>query len=593
MKILSILKIARPLYKLQFILFLVIFLGAVLQQVAPIISKYVVDEVVLQLGLKSGDLSRVYQLVVLMFLVNVAGVALGSIGERLGDLFAARIRKLLIERFYEKVLYLPQPYFDTEISGKILHQLTRGITTIQHFMNTGSNFILPTLMQSVFTIVVLAFYSPAVALFIFILFPIYILISHFSAKAWGKREVAKNKHEDEARGRMQEVISNIKVVKIFSRQWPEFEFVSGKMSKINSIYHKQSNTFHIYDFIRNLSLVVIILLVNLIIFDNASKGIISIGEMVLIIQLVIQAQRPLFGMSFILTQLQLAEAGAKDYLEILNYPESERQLIDAKPEESLKLTRALDLEFKNVKFAYPESGDVFKDLSLKFKAGEKVAIVGKSGAGKTTLINLIARLYAPQSGDIFIAGQPYSQLEIGDVREQVALVFQDNELFSSTVRENITYARPSATDAEVESALKQANAYDFVEKLPQGVHSKIGERGVRLSGGQKQRLQIARAILAARPILILDEATSSLDSESETEIQHALENLIKDKLVIIIAHRFSTIQSVDRVVVLADGGIAQAGSPKQLANEPGLYADLLRYQVEGNKQLLKQYDIIG
>jgi len=177
------------------------------------------------------------------------------------------------------------------------------------------------------------------------------------------------------------------------------------------------------------------------------------------------------------------------------------------------------------------------------------------------------------------------------VRSHIALVFQDTELFSSTVRENVAYGMASATDKQIITALKQANAYEFVQKFPDGINAKIGERGVRLSGGQKQRIQIARAILHDKPILILDEATSSLDSKSELLVQDALEALFKNRLVIIIAHRFSTIQNVDRVVVLNGGTIADIGSPQELARRKGVYSELLRYQVAGNRKLLKEYDL--
>ncbi len=172
------------------------------------------------------------------------------------------------------------------------------------------------------------------------------------------------------------------------------------------------------------------------------------------------------------------------------------------------------------------------------------------------------------------------------------MVFQDNELFSSTVRDNVAYGLQRAKEKDIVSALKKANAYDFVMKLPGGLDAKIGERGVKLSGGQKQRLQIARAIMHDAPILILDEATSSLDSKSEKLVQDALENLMRDRLVIIIAHRFSTIQNVDRILVIDEGSIVDSGTPQELAQRKGVYSELLRYQVEGNKKLLSKYELV-
>ena len=201
------------------------------------------------------------------------------------------------------------------------------------------------------------------------------------------------------------------------------------------------------------------------------------------------------------------------------------------------------------------------------------------------------KLYKETGGEIFLCGKSYKNLTPQFIRNNIALVFQENELFSSTVKENVAYGKPNATDKEIVAALKMANAYNFVEKLPKGIDSEIGERGVRLSGGQKQRIQIARAILKAAPILILDEATSSLDAKSEKEVQEALEVLMKDKLTIIIAHRFSTIQNVDKVIVVEHGKITNYGTPKELSQQKGLYSELLNYQIEGNQKLLDSFGL--
>ena len=230
-------------------------------------------------------------------------------------------------------------------------------------------------------------------------------------------------------------------------------------------------------------------------------------------------------------------------------------------------------------------------ISFRIKPKEKIALVGESGAGKTTIVNLLMKFYEPAGGETLISKKPYSKLSHNFVRSNIALVFQDAELFSSTVLQNVAYQRANFSQNQIIGALKKANAWEFVKKLPKGINSEIGERGVRLSGGQKQRIQIARAILKDAPILILDEATSSLDAKSEREVQLALENLMRDKLVIIIAHRFSTIQNVDRIIVVENGKIADSGTPQELSTRPGTYSDLLKYQIEGNQKLLKKFEI--
>lgn len=316
-------------------------------------------------------------------------------------------------------------------------------------------------------------------------------------------------------------------------------------------------------------------------------GRLTIGEMVLILQLFNQARVPLFAMSFILTQIQNAEAGSKEYFEIMSLKSTENF-------SDTKRAKKIDnptIELKNVSFKYEESENVLDNVSFKINRGEKIALVGHSGAGKSTIINLILKLYEPTYGEIYIKDKKYSGLTHNQVRANIALVFQENELFSSTVRENVMYGKRNATEEEIIRALKMANAYEFVKKLPKGIDSEIGERGVKLSGGQKQRIQIARAILKNAPILILDEATSSLDAKSENEVQKALENLMKGKLVIIIAHRFSTIQNVDKVVVIDNGTIVNYGTPQELSKQKGIYSELLNYQIEGNKKLLEKFDI--
>jgi ATP-binding cassette subfamily B protein len=200
------------------------------------------------------------------------------------------------------------------------------------------------------------------------------------------------------------------------------------------------------------------------------------------------------------------------------------------------------------------------------------------------------KFYDATRGKISMSGHSYKELNHIDVRHNIALVFQENELFSTSIRENVTYGSHH-TDDEVQKALEMAQAWEFVKKLPKGMHSEVGERGVRLSGGQKQRIQIARAILKDAPILILDEATSSLDAQSELAVQSAMENLMRDRLTLIIAHRFSTLRDADRIIVLDEGKIVDQGTPGELANRPGIYSDLLRFQVEGNKKLLASYEI--
>ena len=585
--ILKIIKISKTLHGIAATIVILIVASSVIELIPPILSKFIVDEILVQIKNQTGNFQKLIFLILLSFLLSLISQIITTASERLGDHFAGRLRKFLTEKFYEKVLTLPQTYFDGEISGKIVNQLNRAIFTIQTFINGSTNFILPMFLQSVLTIAVLAYYNIPIAIFVFILFPIYMTLSYYSTKKWGKYEVEKNKIEDITRGRIFEVIGNIKLVKSALAEKNEFNFAANNLTKINKIFAHQSWTFHKFDFLRNFSLILIILGIDIIAFKNTFQGNITLGTLVLIIQMVNQARRPLFAMSFILTNIQQAESGSREYFEILNL-KSKEDFQKATPAKKLNNPT---LEFKKVSFKYQKGQKVLQNISFKCAYGEKVALVGHSGTGKTTIVNLILKLYEPDSGTILLDSLNYQKLSTQFVRSNIALVFQDAELFSSTVLHNVAYTKPNAAKDQIIDALKLANAYDFVQKLPKGINSEIGERGVKLSGGQKQRIQIARAILKDSPILILDEATSSLDAKSEREVQIGLENLVRAKLVIIIAHRFSTIQNVNKVIVVDEGKITDIGTPQNLAKKPGVYSDLLRYQIEGNQKLLEKFEI--
>lgn len=585
--IFKILRLAKPLFSILWIVSILILVSSALQLATPLFSKFIVDDITAKLMGTDANMGRLTWLVAGLFAVNILSVMLTAVTERLGDHLSGRLRQFLTEKFYHKALTLPQSYYDSQISGKIVNQLNRGILTINNFVQMSTNFILPNLLQVILTVGVMVFYNWVIALFTALLFPLYYVISSYSTKKWGESEAKKNKIEDVTRGRLTEVISNIKLVKGFTTERREYQFVAKNLTKINKIYATQSRTFHMYDAFRNLSLQLIIAIVTVIAFYNAYTGRLTIGEMVLIIQLINMARAPLFAMSFILERAQEAEQGSREYFEVLDLPSKEFFDEDFTAQKEVQPT----IEFKNVSFKYEESENVLKDVSFTLNPGESVALVGHSGAGKSTIVNLIMKFYESTDGVITLNGKPYGELPHQYVRHQAALVYQENELFSSTIKENVAYGVPNASDKEVIQALKYANAWSFVSKMKDGINTEIGERGVRLSGGQKQRIQIARAIMKDAPILILDEATSSLDAKSEMEVQAGLEHLMKNRLTLIIAHRFSTIQNVDKIIVLDQGTIVDMGTPKELANRKGIYSDLLKYQVEGNKKLLAQYEI--
>lgn len=586
--IIKILKLARPFYKNLALIGFVIMLVAILEISSSVVVKYIIDEIQRQITSGTGNILTAAWLFGVTLAISLVSTILNSLNMRMGDYTAGRIGKFLTEHFYQKVFTLSQSYFDSQISGKIVHQLSRGISNLQDFLGAMSNFIFPAIVQSIFIFVVLFFYSPLIAFLAFAIFPMYIYVSHLSTKKWGEFQKQRNKIDDVTYGRIQEVLGNMRLVKSYNTQYEEWQTVSKNMGKSLSIYDKQSKTYHIYNFTRNLGLEIVLTVIAIIMFNQTFNQVITFGTLVLILQLLNQLRRPLFAASFILERIQQAESGSKEFFEILELPSVE-QFSAGKIGE---IQKNPTIEFKDVSFKYEEGKDeVLENVSFKLAGRETIALVGHSGAGKTTLISLILKFYDPTTGTISLNDKNYQDLSHQEIRSNISLVFQDNELFSTTVFENVAYGAQNATEKEVIAALKKAHAYDFVEKFPKKLQEEIGERGVKLSGGQKQRIQIARAILHNRPILILDEATSSLDAKSEKLVQDALEALMKDKLVIIIAHRFSTIQDADRIIVVDQGKIVDSGNPQALANKKGIYSELLQYQIEGNKKLLAKYDL--
>jgi len=583
----KIIKLSRPQHKWIAAACVLITIQAALQQATPITLKFIVDELSTQISSGEGNYNRLIFLFGLILVINLGGVLLNTLNQRLGDHIASRLGRYLTEIYYKKIFTLPQRYFDGEMSGKIVNQLNRGILSIRDFVGSSTNFILPAFLQAIFGVGVLMYFDMTIGFLALLVFPLYIAISTYSTRRWGRIQEEKNIHEDITRGRIQEVISNIKLVKTYNTQRQEWGFISDKYATINKLYDRQSTQYHVLNFIREFGLEIAFVAILFIVFRNTFMGTLTLGEMVLIIQLMNQLRWPLYGMSYILEQVQRAEADSKAFFEVLDLSGSERYIT----KKIARSAKSPQIAMENVSFAYEDGETVLEEINLTLKGSETVALVGHSGAGKTTLINLILKLYDPTSGKIKLSGKDYKRADHSWVRSHIALVFQDNELFSSTVRENVAYGAGDVSDKKIINALKKANAWEFVDKFKEGLDAKIGERGVRLSGGQKQRIQIARAILHDKPILILDEATSSLDSKSERLVQDALEKLFRNRLVIIIAHRFSTIQDANRIVVLDGGTIADEGKPQELARRKGIYSELLQYQIEGNKKLLSRYEL--
>lgn len=565
-------------------------IGALSAFVNPLIIKHATDWIVgIVQGTHGFDWRYIFVYGGLLIGLALFGIAITDISGYFGDQLAIRMRKQLSTTYYKHLLALPQTYYDNEITGKIINRLSRAITEITNFLQFFSNNLLQLLLTVTATVVILVFYSWPLAILFLALIPLNLFLTAKTSKLWQKLEGRKNKHFDIASGRFAEAVGQMRLIKSFGAEKREYSLFNTELGKMVGITKRQSKHWHVMNVWRGLAYGVVNALIFSTLFYMAAHKSITLGDMAMLIALVQQSSFPLRNLSFFVDSYQRAVANSKDFLAAMD-EKPEREDTDAKP---LAVTDA-SIAYENVTFTYDDQNHVLKNISFAVPAGTRVALVGESGSGKSTLSNLLMGLYTPLSGKILVGGQDVAVTKKADVRAAIATVFQDPSLFSGTIRENVMYGNPSASDKAVAEAVKAANADSFVKKLPKGIDTEIGERGLKLSGGQKQRIAIARAILKDAPILILDEATSSLDSKSEHEVQEALDRLMKNRTTLIIAHRLSTIANVDTIVTLKNGKVDEVGPPEKLAKSGGIYSELLQLQLhatERDKKRLAQFDI--
>ena len=584
--------------------------------VTPFVIGRATDEVVAIAG-GSGSLRVVLWLALGLLAAELANTLLTNVGGYLGDTMTARLRRVLSTRYYEKLLGLPQRYFDDELTGTIVGRLSRSITEVTNFLKAFSNSFFSMLITTVAVLVISAFYSWPLALMLAVMFPAYTLLTARTSRNWQRLEGQKNDLVDVANGRFSEVVGQIRVVKSFVRERSELVAFDDRYARTVDLTRRQAVHWHGLDSARRAVLNLAFFGIYLVIFWQTAGGAYSVGVMVLLIQLMNMARQPVMMMSFFIDSGQHAIAGSRAYFEVIDEPldrvpaplpsvtgteEATGAVLPALPARRSAAGAGLPgprlddhvLAFDRVSFGYQAASPVLTDVTFHADRGERIALVGESGGGKSTLVSLLLGLYPPDAGTVTLLGHDLATLPLGELRDRVGVVFQDPSLFSGSIRENIAYGRPDATDEEVAEAARRANADRFIRRFPDGYDALIGERGLKLSGGQKQRIAVARALLKDAPVLVLDEATSALDTRSERLVQAGLEELMAERTSLIIAHRLSTISTVDRIVTLREGRVEEIGSPTELAASGGIYAELLALQASdslADRARLRAYDI--
>lgn len=469
-------------------------------------------------------------------------------------------------------------FFNNNFVGALVKKVNRFARSFEGVVDGIIWDFLPITINIGLIIIILSSRNLWLGLSILIWVIIYIIINYYFSLYKLKYDVKRTELNSKVTGVLADTITNQLNVKLFTgydRENRLFQKINGQLQKLRIFTWNLSNHFNSFQ-----ALLMIILEIGIMFYAVTlwQKGSITVGDFVLIQTYLSIIIMRLWNFGRIIRNYYENMAEAYEMTEILERPHG---IKDSKSAKSLKVEKG-EIEFKNVNFAYNRTNKVISNFNLKIESKEKIGIIGPSGSGKSTLINLLLRNYDLDHGKIKIDSQKISSITQESLWKNISLVNQDSILFHRTLKDNIKYGKLNATDKEVYQASKLANAHKFIINFPEEYNTYVGERGVKLSGGERQRVTIARAILKNSPILVLDEATSSLDSVSEELIQDALYNLMKDKTVIVIAHRLSTIMKMDRIVVIDKGKIVEQGNHQELIKKKGgLYKKLWEKQVGG------------
>lgn len=552
----------KALFTLDFSAAIVV---AMLELAFPIMVQRVVDTI-----LPTGDWSLIILVSIGLLGIYAINTVLHFIVTYYGHKLGTNIETDMRRDLYDHLQKQSFSYFDNRETGKLITRLTSDLFEIAEVAHHGPEDVFITLFTLTGAFLLMMSVHVPLAIMTFVLVPFIALAVAFFNK---KMTQVNTRIYDDLAGfsaGIEASVGGVRVVQAFSNQ----EFENERFAELNTAYRKSKYLFYKMMAVSHSYNYFLMRLISLFaLFFGAYytiQGEISYGDLVAFILFANVFVRPIEKVNTMIESYPKGIAGFKRLLEEMGIQPEIKDAPDAEDVESLKG----DIEYDGVSFSYEENQTILEDISLSIKAGETIAFVGPSGAGKTTICNLLPRFYEIDSGSITVDGKNIREITLQSLREQIGVVQQDVFLFPGTIKENILYGKLDATDEDVLNAVKMANLEDVVKRLPRGLNTVIGERGVKLSGGQKQRLSIARMFLKNPPILILDEATSALDTETEQAIQEALDSLSKGRTTLIIAHRLATIKNADRIVVVSENGIEEEGSHDELIDKKGAYKAL-------------------
>ena len=524
-------------------------------------------------GIDFGKIGQILALLLVLYLIS-AGFSLlqGWIMSGVTQKTCYGLRRDISEKIHR----MPMRYFESRTVGEVLSRITNDVDTLGQSLNQSVTTLITSVTTLIGVLVMMLTISPLMTLIALVILPVSAALVMLVVKHSQKYFVAQQKYLGKINGQVEETYSGHSVVRAFNRE----EEVVRKFDQTNAVLFKSAWLSQflsgmmqpIMTFVGNLGYVAVAVAGSML----AVAGAITVGDIQAFIQYLRQFTQPVTQIAQVSNMLQSMAAAAERVFEFL--AEEEEQQLDACPVPADQLTGAV--EFNHVKFGYVPEKTIIHDFSAKVEPGQMVAIVGPTGAGKTTMVKLLMRFYDVDSGAILVDGHDVRSFNRTKLREAFGMVLQDTWLFKGTIMENIRYGRLNATDEEVIAAAKAAHVHHFIQTLPGGYQMELNEDASNVSQGQKQLLTITRAILADNRILILDEATSSVDTRTEHLIQAAMSNLMKGRTSFVIAHRLSTIKEADLILVMKDGDIVEQGTHQQLLDKGGFYAGLYNAQFE-------------